>query len=196
MANSLLTPYATLMFPHLFVPRPRATGGEPVFNCILLFEEKALKDPLYLAMRKGVAEAVDEKFGQGKSKDTAWMSRVKFRTPFRDAEEKSQYNGFLKGMAFINPWTKEKPGIIDGRKNEIVVPADLWAGQVVRARVRPFAYSNSGNTGASFMLDNIQLVFGNRPRMDGRMAAKDAFDEIEGAEGAEGALADADDSPF
>ena len=175
---SLLTPRGMLMFPHLFVPRPVVVGGDPRYSSILLFDETSQKDPLYAALKKAVAEAIDAEFGQGKSLDKAWLQKVRFRTPFRDAGEK-EYAGFEPGMVFINPWTKEKPGIVDGRVQEISAPSDVWAGQLARMRVRPFAYSTSGNTGASFMLDHVQVVKADMPRMDGRKSAAQSFDTVD-----------------
>jgi hypothetical protein len=187
-----------VMFPHLFVPRPRAPGGEPVFNLIVLFDQNGQRDPNYLALKQAVANAVDAEFGAGKSRDADWLRRVKFRSPFRDALEKDKYEGFTAGKVFINPWTKTKPGIVDagfngGLPQPIHAAADVWAGQLGRVTVAPYAYSTAGNTGCSLMLDNVQIVKQDMPRMDGRVSAEHAFDPwVE--DGA--AVATADDLPF
>jgi hypothetical protein len=187
-----------IMFPHLFVPRPRAPNSEAVFNLILLFDENINKDPTYIALKQAVAAAVDEEFGPGKSRDGEWLRKVKFRSPFRDALEKDKYAGFTAGKWFINPWTKSKPGVVDAgapgrRPMPIHAVADVWAGQLGRVTVSPYAYSTAGNTGCSLMLDNVQIVKQDMPRMDGRQAAENAFDPwVE--DGAE--VATADDLPF
>lgn len=173
----LRSPVGMIMFPHLFTPRPRAPGGDAVFNMILLFDEQTIKsDPLYAALRTAVAAAIDAEFGAGKSRDQNWLRQVKFRSPFRDASEKDKYAGFTAGKVFINPWTKTKPGIVDGRLQVISAPADVWAGQLGRVTVSPYAYAVAGNTGCSLMLDNVQVVKQDMPRMDGRQDASAAFD--------------------
>jgi hypothetical protein len=183
-----------VMFPHLFTPRPRAPGGDAVFNMILLFDESTVKgDPLYASLKQAVAAAIDAEFGAGKSRDQNWLRQVKFRSPFRDATEKDKYAGFTPGKFFINPWTKTKPGIVDARLQVINAPADVFAGQLGRVTVSPYAYAVAGNTGCSLMLDNVQLVKQDMPRMDGRQDASQAFDPW-AEDGAE--VATADDLPF
>ena len=48
---ALLTPYATLSFPTLFTPKPRAEGGDAVYSCALLFDAAAQKSKEYKAMQ-------------------------------------------------------------------------------------------------------------------------------------------------
>lgn len=175
---SILTPPGMGMFVHLFVPKPVVAGGEPRFNIILLFDKEAQETPAYKALKKGVAEAIDAKFGAGKSRDQAFIAKL--RMPFRDAAEKKQYSGFMPGMTFINPWTKERPGIVDGKLHDIITASDVWAGQMMRATVTPFAYDQGANKGASFMLNNVQIVKSDMPRMDGRKNANQDFDPVEG----------------
>ena len=176
---SIKTPTGMLMFPHLYVARPVVQGGDPRFSCILVFSPSQQQDPRYAQLRQGVADAIDAKFGAGKSRDPNWMRQVKFSSPFRKAEEKSQYAGFNAGFMFIAPWTKTQPGVVDARLQEILTPADIWAGQLARATVSLYAYQVSGNTGCSFMLENIQIVKSDMPRMDGRQSADKSFDPVD-----------------
>ncbi len=115
------------------------------------------------------------------------------RMPFRDTNEKS-YKGYdMVGGKFISPWTKTKPGLVDAQRNEIMVPEDIWAGQLARATVSPFPYNTSGNKGVSFALNNLQICRTDGERLDGRMKAQDEFDDFTGP----GAAVMADDEiPF
>lgn len=189
--TSLRTPIGVLSFPNLFAPRPRAPGGEPVYQCSLLFDQAAQRDPLYLALRKAVAECIDDGFGAGKSRDQAFLAGI--RMPFRDTQEK-KYKGYdIPGGKFISPWTKTKPGIVNAQRAEIIMAEDVWAGQLARATVTPFHYNTSGNRGVSFALNNIQICRVDGERLDGRMKAEDEFDDVLG----DGAMAMADDDiPF
>jgi hypothetical protein len=150
-------------------------GGDPRFSMILVFSPDQQKSPAYAQLKQGVADAIDAKFGAGKCRDVNWLKQVKFASPFRDAGEKGQYQGFNQGHIFIAPWTKSKPGIVDANRQEIFAPADVWAGQLARANVSFYAYQVSGNTGCSLMLDNVQIVKQDMPRMDGRVSADRAF---------------------
>jgi hypothetical protein len=191
MAASVRTPIGVLSFPVLFSPRPRAVGGEPVYQCSLLFDKNAQRDPAFELLRKAVRECIDDKWGDGKSKDAQFVATL--HNPFRKTAEKA-YKGYdIDGGIFISPWTKSKPGIIDARRNEISTPEDVWPGQMARCSVAPFAFHNSGNKGVSFALNNIQICRTDGERLDGRRAARDEFDEYDGP----GAAVMADDEvPF
>lgn len=191
MAASLRTPIGILSFPNLFSPRARAPGGEPVYQCSLLFDQAAQKDPAFAALKRAVLEEIDNKCGPGKSQDKQFM--IGMRSPFRPTAEKPYAGYEIEGGVFISPWTKTKPGLVDAVRNEILVPEDLWAGQLVRATVSPFYYNNSGNKGVSFALNNLQLCAAGTRRLDGRKAAKDDFPDYDGP----GAMVTADDEiPF
>jgi Enterobacter phage Enc34, ssDNA-binding protein len=179
---SIRTPFGVLSFPNLFSPRPRAPGGEPVYNCSLLFDENAQRDPAYKALKRAVQEEIDDKCGPGKSRDAQFMSRL--RLPFRPTSEK-QYNGYdIPNGVFISPWSKMKPGLVDAMRNEILVPEDIWPGQLVRATVSPFYYNISGNQGVSFALNNLQVCRTDGPRLDGRKKATEDFPDYDGPDAA------------
>lgn len=167
---ALITPIATLSFPTLFTPKARSEGGEPVFSCSLLFGASEQKSKEYKAMQAACIEAAKVKFGQN-------VNIASVAMPFRDAGEKD-YVGYEDGVMYINPWTKQKPGIVDARLQDILEPSLVYAGQKVRAQVTPFAWTNTGKKGVSFGLNNIQIVKADAPRIDGRVAANKAFDAI------------------
>jgi hypothetical protein len=138
-------------------------------------------------------KAIDEKWGAGKSSDKNFIAKL--RSPFRKCEEK-KYKGYdIPGGIYITPWSNRRPGIIDAQRTEITVPDDVWAGQLVRATVSPFAYLQSGNMGVSFSLNNIQICRTDGERLDGRRNAQDDFDAYVGDGAMVGADAD-DDIPF
>jgi Protein of unknown function (DUF2815) len=181
MSIQLTTPYAVLSFPHLFVARPRAEAGEPVFSCALIFGPEQQKSAEYKKMQAAVMDAAKEKFG-------VQVNMKSLILPFRDAGEK-QYAGYNDGDTYITPWCDKNhpPGIVDRQKQKIEVPSDVWAGQTVRASVSPFAWVKSGKKGVSFGLNHVQVIKTDTPRIDGRISADKAFDAIED---------DEDDTPF
>ena len=194
MAN-VRTPIGILSFPVLFTPRPRAQGGDPCFAINLLFDKVTQSTPEYAAMKKAVADCIDEKWGAGKAKDHEFVKTL--RLPFRRTQEKS-YKGYdIDGGIYIAPWSNNRPGVVDAQRREITVPGDVWPGQLARATVNPFAYHNSGNKGVSFGLNNVQICRTDGERLDGRRAATDDFpDDLVDADGQlVGALVD-DEPPF
>lgn len=169
------TPIGLLSYPHLFVARPAAPGADPRFSCALLFDKTAQQDPAFLELRKAVGAVIDEFFGAGKSRDKAFVSSI--RSPFRrtDLKDTKGYKEMVGGI-YIQPWSKERPGVVDARVQTITVPGDVWPGQMARATVRPFAYDVSGNKGVNFNLNNIQICRTDGTRLDDRRQATDEFD--------------------
>jgi hypothetical protein len=186
---SLRTPIGILSFPRLFVPKPRAMGAEAVFSISLLFDKVAQSTPEFAALRRAVADQIDETFGARKHEDKAFVATL--RLPFRRCAEK-KYKGYdIEGGVYIAAWSKDRPGVVDAHRREITVPADVWAGQMARATVAPFGYNNSGNKGVSIALNNVQITRTDGVRLDGRVAAEDDFDDVVDA----GELVD-EDAPF
>ena len=172
MADTLRTPVGMSSFCHLFTARAPSPGAEPRFSMNILFDAEAQKSPEYAALKKAVNACVSEKWPNGAPSG--------LRTPFRDAGEK-EYSGYEKGIIYINPWSKQKPGIVDGRLQDILAADDVFPGQLVRATIRPFAYDNSGNKGVSFGLQNVQIVKKDMPRLDGKTKASSDFDALDEA---------------
>lgn len=166
-----VTPNGTLAFPTFFAPRATQEGNEPRYSGVLIFDAKAQASKLYQELQDAVLEAAQEKFGK--------KMPANLRMPFRKGEEKPDYQGFDPGTVFIQAWSKNKPGLIDAAKQEIFDKDEIWAGQLARFYVRPFGYENSGNKGVSMLLEHVQIVKQDRPRIDGRKAATEVFGDVE-----------------
>jgi len=182
MANNLNTPEATLSFPVFKAPRPRSEGAKPVYSCALLFDKDAQKSAEYKAMQMACIEAAKAKFG-------ANVNLKSLQMPFKDAGEKD-YAGYEDGYMFINPWSEQRPGVVDHDVQDIIDVGSVYAGMKVRANVAPFAWSNSGKKGVSFGLNHIQ-VLKDGVRIDGRVSADKAFGKV-----ARPDTEDDSDSPF
>lgn len=167
MASSLITPVGLLCFPNLFEARSPVQGQEARFNCILLFDEAQQRTTEFKALQDEIMVAAREQFGN--------KLPGNLRMPIRKAEEKQDYEGFEPGKVFISPWSKQRPGLVDGSNQEIHVKDDVWAGQLARAYIRPFGYDTSGNKGVGLMLEHVQIVKKDMPRIDGRKAATAVF---------------------
>lgn len=178
---ALNTPYATLSFAQLFTPRPGFDGKDPVYSCTLIFDEAAQKTPAYKAMQEACVAAARKKWGDNVNLKTVEM-------PFRDAGTKS-YDGYRPGCTFINVKNKQKPGIVDRNREDVLLPEEVWSGQLVRANVVAFAWDPVGKKGVSFGLNHLQIVESEgRQRLDGRPSPGSAFDD--------GQVAEKEDTPF
>jgi len=171
----VITPKATLSYPHLDKPQPGQKAGDKAkYSATLVFAPGTdLKELQAAAMAAG-----EEKW-PGKFAEMVRIQAV--RLPFRkDAEAK----GYPAGSVFINTRTEQKPGVVylhaNAEGKAAVMPDDkireeLYPGAQVRAQIRAFAYDNSGNKGVSFALNNVQKL-GDGDRLDNRQAATDAFE--------------------
>lgn len=170
--NAINTPYATLSFQNIFTPRPRAESGPAVYSCSLIFDPAQQKSPQYKALKEACVAAAKKEWGDNVQLKTVGM-------PFRDAGEKS-YDGYHAGDTYISPWSKNKPGVVNDQREDVLLPEEVWSGQLVRANVTPFAWTHTGKKGVSFGLNHLQIIKSEgRQRLDGRPTAKSAFDDGE-----------------
>lgn len=186
---ALLTPIGRLAFCHLFEPWAGDGGGEPRYQAALIFDPVAQKSPEYQALKQAVFDCGIAEWGEAKMRDGNFFKTL--RMPFRAAGEKD-YEGFEEGFTWINPRSKNRPGVVDARRQDITVPDDVWSGQLARFFVNPFAYEVHGNRGVSFGLNHVQITRRDMPRLDGRMPASRAFTDVE----EEGAPSTDSDLPF
>lgn len=174
---TVMTPIGTLNFPTFF--EAKANQANPSqgkrFSGMLLFDKQATETTAYKELRAAIMEAIEYKFGASKAQDAAFVRSL--RMPLRPATEKT-YAGFDQGEIFMSAWSKEEdgaPGVVDLQGDRIVVPGDVFSGQLGRMTVRPFAYDSNGNKGVAFGLEHIQIVKADMPRLDGKQKAEDAF---------------------
>lgn len=170
--KAILTPVGIASFLNLKDARPVVAGGEPRFSLNLLFDENAQKTAEWKALQEACREAAKDKWPKGVP--------ANMRSPFRDgAEKEGTYAGYRSGLIFINPWTKERPGVVDRQRNEILDLSTVWAGWEARAFVRPFAYDQGANKGVGLLLDCVQFIREGE-RLDGKANAGKAFPELPG----------------
>lgn len=181
MADKVVTPRGTLSFPNVFKAKAAVEGAEPRFSLNLVFSKEQQKDPAYKALVAAV-DACAKEFFNGKLP-------ANWRNPLRPASEK-EYAGYADnpGAVYISAWSKNKPGIIGPRLEEIDDESDVYAGQEARITLRPFGYNQAGNKGVGLGLLNVQITKRDAARLDGRMAARDEFDAVETEE--------TEDAPF
>lgn len=180
MAGTLITPSFLLCFPRIWKASSPGGTGEPSFGCTALFPEPALDTPEWKEIQAEIAEVGKEKFGASVfNKDFVQKLKDKDRLCVKDAGEKSgEWSGFEPGRKYINMKRREedgRPEVVDLNFNDILDESLVYAGVVVRAGVRFYAYDNKWGQGVSCSLDHIQLIKTGTPRLDGRQSAKQVF---------------------
>ena len=178
MSEKVVTPEGQLSYPFLFVAKPKmdaVEGDRPRFSTVIVFPEGANLTEL----KQIVLDAAKAKFGD-KASD---MFRSKaLRSPFRtDGDSK----GYPDGSTFISAWSNNRPGIVsiypdpsnEGRPTPLTADDSekVYPGVIAKILVSAFAYDRSGNKGVSFSLAGVQIIKDGE-RIDGSVAAVDAFD--------------------
>jgi hypothetical protein len=166
----LITPKARLSFPTLFRPKAIEQGKEPVYSCTLLFSPEAQATPEFAALKKAAHDCVMEKWN---GKPPAGL-----RSPFRKAEEKEGREGYEPGWIFINVSSKQRPGVVDRNRQQIIDENDIYPGCWVIASLNPYAYDQKGNKGVSFGLNNVMKV-ADGTALGSRVRAEDDFANVE-----------------
>lgn len=169
----MITTEATISYPAIFEPKPNPSGAMK-YSCSILID-KTDKDGI-ADLQAAVAKAVER--GQGTI--PAWKNKVpKFRyDPLRDGDEEledgTKTDPVYAGKFFLNCSSDTPPGVVGPNAKPLMDQEALYPGCIVRLDVNPFPYSNSGNNGIGWGLNNVMLVR-DGARLDGRSNAKDAF---------------------
>jgi len=167
----MITPECIISYPAVFTPKENPSGLLK-YSCSLLFDKKDTEGigELDAAVQRAIA----------KGKETKWSGKVPtFRyAPLRDGDEElesgDKADPVYKGKVFLNCSSNTPPGVVGPDGKPLMDQKLLYAGCIVHADVNPFPYKHSGNAGIGWGFNNLMLVAdGNR--LDGRLAAQDAF---------------------
>lgn len=113
----VVTPPFRVSFPAVFEPRG-FEDQEPKYSVTMMFpKETNLKE-----LEDLVSAVAEEKWGK---------KVKKFRTPFRDGDEKEREE--YTGQILVNAKSKTKPTIVDQRKRPITSEEDFYPGCWARA---------------------------------------------------------------
>lgn len=167
----MITCICRISFPALFEPKENPSGALK-YSCSLLIPKTDVAG--VEEFRKAIAKATNL------GKEKFWKGKVpKFRyEPLRDGDEElasgEKEGKEYAGHYFVNCSSNDPPGVVGRDAKPLMNQKDIYAGCYVRADINPFPYSNSGNNGIGWGLNNIMLVRDGE-RLDGRQKAEDAF---------------------
>lgn len=181
--GNVLTEKFRVSYPNLFKTRKNDMNGKDEYSVMALFGPG-----VDLTKLKAEAQAAcKEKWGDDPKK---WPQNI--RSPFRKHEEKRFENdkgemifpmGMEAGGVFLNLKSGQRPGVIDGQKQDIINESDVYPGCYARATVKAYAYGGPGTKflpGVAFGLQNLQKMGEGEP-LGSRVKPQDEFEAIEGA---------------
>lgn len=177
--DTVVTPYFRASYSNLFKPQLNNMSGEMEYSVVALFPKGENLTELKALARK----ACEKTWGTDIQK---WPKKL--RLPFRDQGEKEKEgrlpDGYVEGALFLTLKSKQKPGIIDQSRQDILDETEIYAGCWIRAVVNAYTYDTKGNQGVAFGLQHVQKVK-DGDSLSGRTRAQDVFEPIvvEGEEG-------------
>ena len=172
-ATEYVTPPVRLSFPALFEAKPvmKDKPDDLKFMATLLIPDSVNLAPIYECVKAAMI---------GK-----WGKVIKLparNNPIKDCGEKD-LAGYEDGWHYVNAKSKYKPNVVDQNTEDVIDPDRIYPGCWCRFHLIAFAWDHpQGGKGVSFSLSAVQLVKDDE-RLDGRKAATDVFDPLEGADG-------------
>ncbi len=177
MSNTMTPPFR-VSYPNVFKAKKNDLSGQDEYSIVALFPKDADLKPLVAAAEA----AMKAEWGEDKKK---WPANI--RSPFRKQEERAKTDettgrkvlpsGYTEGAVFLNLKSKQKPGLVNQKREDIIDDTEFYAGCWARATVSCYAYDKKGNRGVSFGLQNIQKVKDDEP-LSGRTTAQDDFEAL------------------
>ena len=175
-SENLMTSEFRVSYPSVFEPKLNDLNGKMEYSLVALFPKGADLSALKTAAEK----AIIAKWGADRAK---WPKNL--RTPFRDQGEKES-DGYVPGAIFVTLKSNQKPGVVDANVQPVIDPSQIYAGCYGRATVRAYAYSNKGNNGVAFGLQNFQKTRDGES-LTGRMKPEQEFQPLPAATESAGA---------
>jgi hypothetical protein len=171
-ATKVITGKCRLSYAHLFEPKAVQEGGDKKYSVSLIIPKS---DTVTVAKIKA---AVNAAIAEGKNSKFAGKA-TNLKMPLRDGDAERPEDENYANSYFINATSKQKPGLIDKDRSEILDAADLYSGCYGRASLNFYAFNTNGNKGIAAGLNNVQKLAEGEP-LGGRSRAEDDFsDDVE-----------------
>jgi len=170
-STKITTGKVRFSYANLFRPRAAAEGQDPKYSVCLLIPKS---DKETLAKIRSACEAAIE------TGLPLWGGKKPsgLKMPLRDGDVDREDRPEYAGHYFINCSSKQKPGIVDRRLNEILDETEVYSGCYGRASINFYGYNQAGNKGVGCGLQNIQKL-ADGESLGGRSRAEDDFDAVD-----------------
>lgn len=168
----VVTGKVRLSYVHLFEPYSNKPDQEARYSVTILIPKR---DKATLTKIAAAIEAAKE---DGKTKTFGGKIPGNLKTTLHDGDEEADLdkNPEYAGCMYMAMSSKTRPGVVDADLNPIMDSTQVYSGCYARVSINAFPYSNSGNKGISFGLNNVQFLEDGEP-LGGRTRAEDDFAE-------------------
>ncbi len=169
--TKVVTGKVRLSYCNLFKPRAVEAGQEEKYSCTILVPKS---DKATIQKIKAAVEAAKQ------AGATTFGGKVpaNVKTPIHDGDGEKpnggEYGDECKGHYVINASSKQKPGIVDVKCNEILDSTEVYSGCYGRVSINFYAFNRSGNKGIACGLNNVQKL-ADGDYLGGRSRAEDDF---------------------
>ncbi|MBQ9402097.1 MAG: DUF2815 family protein [Clostridia bacterium] len=147
-------------------------GSAPKYSISLLIPktDEATVSKIRAAIRAAYQDGAGKLKGSGKSVPA--LETIK--SPMRDGDLERPDDEAYRGMWFINANAKNKPGIVDANRVDIIDHSEVYSGVYGRASINFYAFNVNGNRGIACGLNNLQKIRDGEP-LGGQLSAADDF---------------------
>jgi hypothetical protein len=168
----VVTGKVRLSYVHIFEPYTNDPEKEARYSVTILIPKS---DKTTLGKLDRAIEAAKE---DGKTKTFGGKVPANLKLTLHDGDEEAdlERNPEYAGHMYMAMSSKTRPGVVDQDLNPILDSTQVYSGCYARVSINAFPYSNSGNKGISFGLNNIQFLEDGEP-LGGRTRAEDDFAE-------------------
>ena len=168
MAQDLKLKHVIISYPHLVEPRAVTKGGDPKFSANFILP----RDYSYDLLKELVGKCVQEKWGATPPQG--------LRMPWKEVSD-----GPHKGQWQLSSYADRRPDVYgpkvsEGPLDEVDIKTLVFAGALVNAHVRLYAYDVAGNRGVGVGLNGVQLISTKMPRLDGGKSSAEVFEDEDG----------------
>ena len=169
----VVTGKVRLSYVHLFEPYSNKPEQEPRYSCTILIPKSDK------ATLKKLQDAIKAAAENGKASVFGGRVPSNIKTTLHDGDEEADLdrNPEYAGHYYMALNSKQRPGVVDEDLNAVLDSTKVYSGCYGRVSINAFAYSNSGNKGISFGLNNVQFLEDGEP-LGGRTRAEDDFADL------------------
>lgn len=161
MSTKITTGKVRFSFCHIFEPQEPKGGGDPKYSVTLLIPKS---DTATLGKIKDAIAEAREAYCKRNGSSALPAKPV---TTLHDGDgvkdNGDPYGPECKGHYVITVSNKAKPVIVDGQREPITDPTEVYSGCYGRASINFFGYNSNGKKGISASLLSIQKLHDGEP---------------------------------
>lgn len=187
-----MSPPIKVSYPTIFQPKAFQPGGDPTFSIVLMIDKKNKEQMGFLRVLHADVKTCLETRWPDPAKRPRTPIIGETRSPIKDGDKTLNSQGIpygennpeYAGHYFVRAATKQRPGVVDLNKQEIVDSNEIYGGCICRVNLNAYAFDMSQNKGVTFGLNAVQKWADDERFGGGRPPIDELFDDV-GANGAD-----------